>query len=363
MSQARKEYIVGIVGLDKSMSLDGYIMGPNPGKDNPLGDGGDRVFAWMMAGPAENEAAGDQQMLNDAWDEMYRDPFESTGAVIMGKRMFEIIDGPDGWVAPDGTAFTWPVFVLTHEVREPVTKGKTAFTFVNDGIESAPALARARPLATGTLAWEARTSPSSSSALACWTRSVFTSCRSSWVVASVSSITLESRHGISNSREESRSPASPISSFDSRKPRQQPRPRTAKRRGYRKWPVVILTSWTGQPCAVVAVIVLVMDARLHQRRVPIARKNYETASTSTRPSFARGIPRRNAAPAPSVLSTVSVPPWRSAITRAIGSLSPEPGVVRDDSARKKRSKMRSRISGGIPGPSSITRTSTASSLT
>ncbi len=124
------------------MSLDGYITGPNPGRDNPLGDGGDRVFAWMMADPADS-GTGDGSMLSDAWDEMYSDPFETTGAVIMGKRMFEIIDGPDGWVAPGGVAFTWPVFVLTHEAREPFTKGKTAFTFVNDGIESALAQAGA----------------------------------------------------------------------------------------------------------------------------------------------------------------------------------------------------------------------------
>ncbi len=114
---------MGIVGLDKSMSLDGFITGPNPGPDNPLGDGGDRIFAWMADGKAMSEA--------------YGDAFVSTGAVIMGKRSFAIIDGPDGWVAPDGTPFEWPVFVLTHEVREPVTKGKTAFTFVNDGIELA----------------------------------------------------------------------------------------------------------------------------------------------------------------------------------------------------------------------------------
>jgi len=96
-----------------------------------------------MADQTEDSDPGDQSMLSEAWDELFDDVFETTGAVIMGKRMFEIIDSPDGWVAPGGIAFTWPVFVLTHEVREPVTKGKTPFTFVNDGIESALALARA----------------------------------------------------------------------------------------------------------------------------------------------------------------------------------------------------------------------------
>jgi dihydrofolate reductase len=134
---------MGFVALDKSMSLDGHITGPNPGPDNPLGDGGDRIFAWMMADPGANDAPGDQSMLSEAWEEMFTDTFQTTGAVIMGKRMFEMIDSPDGWVAPGGIPFTWPVFVLTHEVREPVTKGKTPFSFVNDGVESALAQARA----------------------------------------------------------------------------------------------------------------------------------------------------------------------------------------------------------------------------
>jgi dihydrofolate reductase len=137
-----QEADVGIVGVDKSMSLDGYITGPNPGPDNPLGDGGDRIFAWMMAEPADTTKR-EGAPLSDEWDEQFSDAFATTGAVIMGKRMFEIIDGPDGWVAPDGTPFPWPVFVLTHERRQPVTKGKTAFTFVNDGPASALAQARA----------------------------------------------------------------------------------------------------------------------------------------------------------------------------------------------------------------------------
>ena len=133
---------MGNVGLDKSMSLDGYITGPNPGPDNPLGEGGDRIFAWMMADQTEDSDPGDQSMLSEAWDELFDDVFETTGAVIMGKRMFEIIYGPNGWVAPDGTVFPWPVFVLTHEGREPETRGITRFTFVNDGPERALELAR-----------------------------------------------------------------------------------------------------------------------------------------------------------------------------------------------------------------------------
>ena len=93
----------------------------------------------MMAETAPDE----MRAMNEAWQEQFGEAMTTTGAVIMGKRMFEIIDSSNGWVAPDGTPFTWPVFVMTHEQREPVTKGQTPFTFVNDGPESALAQAQA----------------------------------------------------------------------------------------------------------------------------------------------------------------------------------------------------------------------------
>jgi len=108
--------------LDVSMSLDGFIAGPND-KIEPLHD-------WLFKDPSP---AG-QALLEEALD--------ATGAVVMGRRTFDLVDGPDGWTAPDGTAFALPVFVLTTEVREPVTKGVTSFTFVNDGIRSAVTMAR-----------------------------------------------------------------------------------------------------------------------------------------------------------------------------------------------------------------------------
>ena len=132
---------MGNVGIEKSMSLDGYITGPNPGPDNPLGDGGDAIFGWMMAPQPETPGQDGTRPLSEEYDEHIGASLSSTGAVIMGKRMFEIIYGPNGWVAPDGTAFPWPVFVLTHEVREPETRGITRFTFVNDGPERALELA------------------------------------------------------------------------------------------------------------------------------------------------------------------------------------------------------------------------------
>ena len=64
------------------------------------------------------------------------------GAVIMGRRTFDIVDGPNGWTAPDGTQFSLPVFVLTAEAQPPVTKGVTPFSFVTCGFETALAQAR-----------------------------------------------------------------------------------------------------------------------------------------------------------------------------------------------------------------------------
>ena len=105
-----------------SVSLDGFIAGKN--------DDVSEVFAWFMTGWERfHEVAGD--FLSDA------------GAVIMGRRSFQMIDGENGWVFPDGTAPDWPVFVLQSQPREPVQKGKTRYTFVNDGIESAVRQARA----------------------------------------------------------------------------------------------------------------------------------------------------------------------------------------------------------------------------
>lgn len=131
---------MGLVAIDHSMSLDGFITGPEPDPANPMGTGGDRIFAWMMA-PAGAQADG-TRLQSDAYEEVIGSGIDDTGAVIMGKRMFEMIDGPEGWVAPNGFRFPWPVVVLTHEVRPPVMKGITRYIFVNDGPDSARAVAQ-----------------------------------------------------------------------------------------------------------------------------------------------------------------------------------------------------------------------------
>jgi len=98
------------------------------------------LMAWILNLQVFREKlgfgpGGETGPVND----MVRHTFERAGAHIMGKRMFE--GGERGW--PDEAPFHTPVYVLTHEKREPwVRPGGTTFHFVNEGPERALELAR-----------------------------------------------------------------------------------------------------------------------------------------------------------------------------------------------------------------------------
>lgn len=121
------------------MSLDGFIAGPNGGPDNPLGDNGPQIHEWIYRQKnfieaqqlgEGGETGPDNDLLNYITNRI--------GANIMGKHMFE--EGEPLW--PEDL-FKTPVYVLTHEERDPwVQKGETTFYFINDGIESALKKAR-----------------------------------------------------------------------------------------------------------------------------------------------------------------------------------------------------------------------------
>jgi dihydrofolate reductase len=124
---------MGIVTAHMSVSLDGYVAGPNAGAGNPLGDGGVRIQQWMfdLASFREIQGLSGGQTYRD--DEELRERFAPTGAVVMGRRMFD--EGEEPW--GDNPPFRMPVFVVTHEARDTLVKeGGTTFTFVTDGIES-----------------------------------------------------------------------------------------------------------------------------------------------------------------------------------------------------------------------------------
>jgi dihydrofolate reductase len=114
---------MGRVTSDISMSLDGFITDPHESTEDP-----GRLHDWMFDSKTDADAA--------IVDETYT----STGAVIVGKRMFDL--GFEPWGDPP--PFGMPVFVVTHEVREPLPmRGGTTYTFVTDGIETALRQARA----------------------------------------------------------------------------------------------------------------------------------------------------------------------------------------------------------------------------
>jgi dihydrofolate reductase len=138
------------VTMEISMSLDGYVAGPNQTLEQPLGEGGERLHEWLFGLKSFRERHGLDGGEDNADSRMVAETVAATGAVLMGRRMFSGGSGPweedpnaDGWWGDD-PPFHVPVFVLTHHPRETVVKeGGTTFTFVTDGIESALEQARA----------------------------------------------------------------------------------------------------------------------------------------------------------------------------------------------------------------------------
>lgn len=136
--------------LDITMSLDGFVAGPNQTLEHPLGEGGERLHEWLFRLASFREQHGLSGGETNGDNAVYEQNVRATGAVVMGRRMFSGGEGPwqddpnaDGWWGDD-PPFHVPVFILTHHTREPVSKqGDTSFTFVTGGIEAALEQARA----------------------------------------------------------------------------------------------------------------------------------------------------------------------------------------------------------------------------
>jgi dihydrofolate reductase len=131
-----------------SMSLDGFVAGPNQSLENPIGEGGMRLHQWAFATETWREQHGGRGGERNADAAVVDEVTRGVGAYIMGRKMFGGGEGPwdeswRGWWGEDPPYHT-PVFVLTHHPREPLAmQGGTTFTFVTDGIESALEQARA----------------------------------------------------------------------------------------------------------------------------------------------------------------------------------------------------------------------------
>jgi dihydrofolate reductase len=121
------------VVIDISMSLDGYVTAPGADAEHGLGVGGEVLHEWAFS-----EDSAEQEVLADA--------VARSGAVVMGRNLFDIVDAPSGWSEEvgygAGHAAEPPCFVVTHSQPESI-RLENRFTIVTDGIESALDQARA----------------------------------------------------------------------------------------------------------------------------------------------------------------------------------------------------------------------------
>ena len=125
-----------------TMSIDGYVAGPDQSLEHPLGVGGERLHGWLTAlAVFQDMHGGDGGVVNES-TAVVEQWFENIGATVMGRNMFGGGPGPRGddpwrgWWGED-PPYHVPVFVVTHHAREPLPmQGGTTFHFVT-GIESA----------------------------------------------------------------------------------------------------------------------------------------------------------------------------------------------------------------------------------
>jgi dihydrofolate reductase len=122
---------------DISMSLDGYVTAPGAGPQHGLGVGGEAVHAWVLEQP---RSPIDEAVLAHS--------FEQTGAVVLGRRLYDVVDGPNGWNDDVGyghdqdQAVAPPCYVVTHEPPAQVRLA-SRFRFVTEGMAAAIDQARA----------------------------------------------------------------------------------------------------------------------------------------------------------------------------------------------------------------------------
>jgi dihydrofolate reductase len=118
---------------DISVSLDGFVTGPDPGPDNGLGTGGEALHTWAFSDDAE-----DRRVLREAT--------ARSGAVVLGRRLFDVVDGPGGW--DDETGYGAgevgkpACVVVTSSPPRSVRLTDLDWTFVTTGLPDAVTTAR-----------------------------------------------------------------------------------------------------------------------------------------------------------------------------------------------------------------------------
>ncbi len=130
--------------FELSMSLDGFVAGPNDSPELPLGEGGERLFDWYNSGDTALHLPGTDMVFNisQASADLLREEWAALGAIVVGRRTFDIA-GAWGGLPPGGG----PRFVVTHHPPQEWVREDSPFTFVTDGVESA--IAQAKQVAGG----------------------------------------------------------------------------------------------------------------------------------------------------------------------------------------------------------------------
>jgi dihydrofolate reductase len=130
---------MGKVAVGLTMSLDGFIAGPNDGPGQPLGEGGMRLFDWYSSGDTDYELPGTEMVfrVSPQSADLLREAHSKMGAFVTGRRTFDITNGWGG-SPPLGV----PTFVVTHTIPQDWVYEGSPFTFVTDGVESAVEKAR-----------------------------------------------------------------------------------------------------------------------------------------------------------------------------------------------------------------------------
>ena len=131
---------MGKVRTGLAVSLDGFISGPNDGTAAPMGHGGERLVAWYGAGDTEYRLPGTDMVFRVSAQtaDFLRETRETTGALVFGRRTFDLTHGWGGKHPLDV-----PVFVVSSSVPPEWVYEGSPFTFVTDGLESALEQAKA----------------------------------------------------------------------------------------------------------------------------------------------------------------------------------------------------------------------------
>ncbi|NEW70639.1 dihydrofolate reductase family protein [Streptomyces rhizosphaericus] len=120
---------------DISVSLDGFVTGPDPGPDSGLGAGGEALHTWAFSDDPD-----DRRVLHEGT--------VRSGAVVLGRRLFDVVDAPGGWddsIGYGAGEVGKPAFVVvTSSPPESVRLTDLDWTFVTTGLPDAVAAARER---------------------------------------------------------------------------------------------------------------------------------------------------------------------------------------------------------------------------